>query len=267
MATEPESIDAERLRSEAEFQNLRVESHAPEARDKFYYLVSEAFADYESATDALVGKQVLVVGCSDGGVQPLARKGAFATGIDISDRGVARLEEAIRAEGLSEHARAVVMNAEDLEFPADSFDAIVCTGVLHHLDVEAACRSWRTVLKPGGQVLMVEPLAYHPVVALYRRFTPSMRTPDEHPLGPKDFRVLRRYFDRVEMDAYACTTVLTIPFAYLANAPNLPIVGPLRDGLLAVLTKLDRMLFKVLPFTKYLAWSTFIRCYEPSKTN
>ena len=261
MAPDPESLDSARLRSEAEFQNLRVESGTPEARDKFYFLVSQAFADFDAEVDKLVGKQVLVVGCSEGGVTPLARKGIHATGIDISDRGVARLQEAIRQEGLGEHARAMVMNAEALDFPENSFDAIVCTGVLHHLDVERACRSWKSVLKPGGQVLMVEPLAYHPLVALYRLFTPSMRTPDEHPLRPADIQILRRHFDRVELDAYACTTVLTVPFLYLGSN------GSLVERLRKVLTGLDDWLFAALPFTRYFAWTALVRCGGPPQAN
>src|SRR3546814_4334755 len=44
------------------------------------------------------------------------------------------------------------------------------------------------VLRPGGRAVFIEPLGLNPAIELYRRFTPSARTPDEHPLLRRDFR-------------------------------------------------------------------------------
>lgn len=248
-----------RLQSEAEFQNSRVENEEGEARDRFYYLVEDAFASYHAALEDVEGKHVLIVGCSEGGVTPLARMGAYATGIDIADAAIERLTAAIEREGLSDRGRALVMNAEELDFPDESFDLIVCTGVLHHLDVEAAAKSWSRCLKPGGKVHMLEPMAFNPLIALYRFLTPSMRTPDEHPLRPRDLRILRRHFGEVEMDCWAMTTVVSLLFAYL------PDVFGMKRRLMRLLDPVDQFCFRYLPFTRYMAWTAFLRCGKPKR--
>jgi len=125
-----------------------------------------------------------------GGVTPLARLGATVTGIDIADEAI-KDYVTITQEGLQNRASCVVMDGEELGFPSNTFDVICCTGVLHHLNIRKAASSWAKVLKPDGRVAMIEPLAYHPLVMLYRFATPSLRTRDEHPLAPRDIRVLK----------------------------------------------------------------------------
>jgi len=247
----------DRLREEADFQNRRVATHQPEARDKFYFLAQRAIQRYQSYLAEPAGKRVLVVGCSQGGVTPLARAGATVVGIDIAEEPVARLRAAIATEGLGERARALVMDAEAADFPARSFDLICCTGVLHHLDVERAARTWSQILAPTGAVVMLEPLAWSPAAALYRWLTPEARTPYEHPLKPGDIRVLRQHFARVDMESYAFTSTLAAVWAFL---PRLVV---LRTATLRVLEALDTMLFWLVPALKHLAWTSVIRCAEP----
>ena len=103
-----------------------------------------------------------MVGSSDGGVTPLARRGVYVEGTDISPVSIEKLQKAIDREGLGEYASARIMNAENLTYPDASIDVITCSGVLHHVDTERALRSWARCLKPGGAVLMFEPLALHP---------------------------------------------------------------------------------------------------------
>lgn len=251
-----------RLHEEAKFQDGRVRAQAAghaEARDRFYYLAAPAFEHYERILyDGIAGKNVLIVGCSVGGVPPLVRAGASATGIDISPEAIQRLSDNLRREGLAGRGRAVVMNAEALDFPPGTFDVICCSGVLHHLDTERAARSWAAALKPDGRVIMMEPLAGHPAAALYRFLTPSMRTRDEHPLKPADFAILRRHFAEVDFTGYALTSVLSLPFAYLRLAR-------LRDATCRALNALDRALLSLAPLLRHLCWATVIELRRPKQ--
>lgn len=248
----------ERLRAEAEFQNKRIEdlyAGSYEPRERFYYLADKAMQRYYDSFGDVTGKRVVVVGCSEGGIQQHARAKAIVTGIDISDEAVAHLNKEIEASGWSGHADAKVMNAEDLDFPDDSIDLICCSGVLHHLDVDAAARSWARVLKPTGKVSMVEPMAYNPPVALYRWATPSMRTPDEHPLTPKDFAILRRYFATVDIDAHVLTSLFSVPMTYVSKK-----AGRIASG---ILEKLDNALLDRFPTLKYFCWTAVIELSNP----
>jgi SAM-dependent methyltransferase len=255
------SSDVEsRLRSESEFQNRRIRAgYDAEARVHFYYLAEKARARYWQLLSDVAGKRVLVVGCSDGGVTPLARKGAVVTGVDIADEPLRRLNGAIWREGLRDRASCLVMNAEDLAFRADSFDMICCAGVLHHLDVERAAPSWARALKPGGRVAMLEPMAYHPLVMLYRLLTPSQRMADEHPLLPKDIATLRAHFGRVEATGYVLLSPLSLVWLLL------PHVLSLKVRLLATLERIDSWLLGHVPWLKYFCWTCVIELAEPLK--
>jgi SAM-dependent methyltransferase len=249
-----------RLRSESEFQNRRIRAgYDVEARVNFYYLAEKARARYWQLLSDVAGKRVLVVGCADGGVTPLARKGAVVTGVDVADEPLRRLKGAICREGLRDHASCLVMNAEDLAFRADSFDMICCAGVLHHLDVERAASSWAQVLKPAGRVAMLEPMAYHPLVMLYRFLTPSQRTPDEHPLLLKDIAILHAHFGRVEATGYVLLSPLSLVLALLPNVLSLKV------RLLAALERIDSWLLGHIPWLKYLCWTCVIQLAEPLK--
>lgn len=246
-----------RIEREAEFQNRRTVAVGAEARDSFYWVIARAYSDLDDAIGAYAGRRVLVVGCAEGQVIPLARRGIQVTGIDIADKAVTKLRAAIEQEGLSELAEAHVMDAEDLRLPDASFDAVVASGVLHHLDLERALVAWRKVLRPNGEVLMVEPLALNPIVATYRWLSPGTRSRDEHPLLPRDFRVLRKHFGRVEIRPYGLLSLAALVLNYVSIAPGL------RDRVLRALNGADRFLFRSIPPIGHLAWTAFVRCAQP----
>ena len=78
----------------------------------------------------------------------------------------------------------------------NSIDALVCCGMLHHLDLSFAFPELRRILKPGGKTLAIEALDYNPVIKFYRYLTPDMRTEWEkaHILSLKDVRFASRFF-------------------------------------------------------------------------
>lgn len=259
----PQSSDG-RLQKEARFQDevmLRALSGDRGVRDRFYFINAQAYVKYNSLLEGLGGRRVVVVGCSDGGVTPLARQRAFVEGIDISAVSIDTLRAAIEKEGLTQYATARVMNAEALEYPDASIDVISCSGVLHHLDTDRALKSWARCLKDDGCVVLFEPLALHPVAALFRWLTPGMRTPDEHPLRARDFDLMRRYFARTEMSYYGLTTVMCAAIALIpgAAAPS--------QKLLPVLEALDRWLIRTLPFIRHCCWLIVGRLQSPRRTS
>jgi SAM-dependent methyltransferase len=250
----------DRLAREADFQDKRVARSLQgerELRDRFYFITEPAKREFDNLQFALEGKRVVVVGCGDGGVTPLARRGVCVEGIDISPLAIEKLNHAIAAEGLGQFASARVMNAEALEYPAGSLDAIACTGVLHHLDTETALRSWSQSLKPDGQVLLFEPLARHPLVALFRLITPSMRTADEHPLRGRDFRIMRQYFMSTERHDYGLLTPLA---AAVALVPGL---SGLARRIAGTLERLDNHILSAFPFMAAFCWMSVIVLRQP----
>src|SRR5208282_6660125 len=76
------------------------------------------------------GERVLEIGCGTGcDLLQFARNGAFATGVDITDK---HLELAVQRV----NGQATVLKADGafLPFPNESFDYVYSHGVIHHSD-------------------------------------------------------------------------------------------------------------------------------------
>jgi ubiquinone/menaquinone biosynthesis C-methylase UbiE len=104
------------------------------------------------------GLKVLEIGCGMGtdGAQ-FARAGADYTGIDLTDAAIELARKRFAVSGLSGNFR--ISDAENLDFPNDSFDLVYSHGVLHHTpDIEAAIGQIYRVLKPGGRAVI---MLYH----------------------------------------------------------------------------------------------------------
>ena len=87
-----------------------------------------------------------------------------------------------------------LMDANALTFDDASFDIVFGGAILHHLDIEKSIGHIHRVLKPGGKVVFLEPLNMNPLYKLYRKMNPQERTPDEHALVSKDFKIIKEKF-------------------------------------------------------------------------
>jgi len=225
---------------------------------KFYSITRKSFAFTEHWLDSKVkGKKVLDFCCGNGEmVMLLANKGADAYGIDISPLSIENAKKDAAVKGLSEKTHFLVMDAEKLTFDPNTFDVVVCHGVLHHLDVKKAFPEIARVLKPTGQVICVEPLAYNPVFQWYRKSTPQLRTEweAEHILTKEDIAVSEKYFNKVDRRFYHLSTLAAVP---LRNSPVFKPVLSLFEGLDSVLLS--------IPGLKWWAWQVIFILSEPKK--
>lgn len=89
----------------------------------------------------------------------------------------------------------MIMDAHELDFEDDSFDVVFGREILHHLDYEVVAQEMRRVLKPGGQIVFLEPLGRNPVGKLVRHLTPEKRTEFEKPVDKHELEILSKYFD------------------------------------------------------------------------
>jgi ubiquinone/menaquinone biosynthesis C-methylase UbiE len=116
----------------------------------------------------LDGARVVDVGCGDGSlVRLMAREGAEATGLEISESQLARARAASPVGGESYQ----VGRAEALPFRDKAFDIVVFFNSLHHVPVdsqEKALAEAARVLGTGGRLFVMEPLAEGPLFMLMR---------------------------------------------------------------------------------------------------
>jgi SAM-dependent methyltransferase len=220
-----------------------------------YYTVTEGCRSFYRGRlqQGCKGKKVLEYGCgtgSDGFV--LARQGARVTGIDISDVAVQQAAERAQLEEL-DWLDFRVMDAEDLTFADRTFDLICGTAILHHLDLGRALPQLARTLAPEGKAIFMEPLGHNPIINLYRKLTPDLRTVDEHPLLMKDIALAKTYFGKVEAHCFNLTNLLAVPFRNWRGF----------GAVCKVLGALDTAMFRVLPPVRRYAWATVLVFSQP----
>jgi len=134
----------------------------PERRRALFHLVWPT----EQPRD---GQEILVAGCgtSQAAKYALREPNARVTAIDISETSLIHTRTLQQKYGLDNLTlqQLSILDVRELE---QSFDYIVCTGVLHHLaDPDAGLESLRAVLKPDGAMHVM-------VYARYGRIAISM---------------------------------------------------------------------------------------------
>ena len=142
-----------------------------------HYHLPELFASMDGG-----GRRLLEVGCGIGvdSIQ-LARRGYEVTAVDLTENALAVARQLRAHRGVSVDFR--LGNAEGLDFPDRSFDAVYSFGVLHHTpDIERSVAEVRRVLRPGGTAYV---MLYHrdSLVNLVHR---ALRLPYESPTDRKD---------------------------------------------------------------------------------
>jgi SAM-dependent methyltransferase len=221
---------------------------------------------------ALAGRRLLDIGCGLGESSVyFALRGAEVTALDLSPGMVDFTRRLAAHHGA--RLEALVSPAETLPVPDGSFDLVYAANVVHHVgDRERLFAEMRRVLRPGGWFYAWDPLAYNPVINVYRRLATEVRSRDERPLTMADVGLARRHFERVRTRMFwICTLSLFLKY-YLVDRvhPNedrywkrilretnrsLWWWQPLR-GLDAVLTR--------LPGLRRLAWNMVLFGRKPA---
>ncbi len=101
------------------------------------------------------GAEVLEVGVGTGINFSLYPRACRVTGIDLSSKMLDKARARIEEEGLH-HCRVHEMNAEDLAFPDNSFDAVCAPYVISVVpDPVTVAREMFRVCKPGGRLVIL----------------------------------------------------------------------------------------------------------------
>jgi SAM-dependent methyltransferase len=184
-AKETEFHDAWAQATSLEAINVRAAFEAPTAPENRFIL---------RRMGELRGKRLLDIGAGLGeSAVYFALRGARVTATDLSPGMVQCAVGLARLHGVA--LDGVVSAAEDLQAPDGAFDIVYTANTIHHVTDKARFFSEiQRVLKPGGQFYSWDPLAYNPVINVYRAMASQVRTEDEQPLTFADVKLARRYF-------------------------------------------------------------------------
>ena len=172
------------IQKEAEFFDHFESNHGD-----YDVLAEDAYRRLLGLFDALVrprrGERCIDLGCGTGAfTRRLRGFGLDLVGLDISPKCVERANRQSAGE------RYVVGDMVDTKLDDKSFDIVLYSGVLHHIDndparvrvLREACR----ILRPGGRLFAYDPSAQSPSMWLYR----DPRSPLYSQKGKTDNEVL-----------------------------------------------------------------------------
>jgi SAM-dependent methyltransferase len=120
------------------------------------------------------GERVLDVGCGMGRYTfALADRGLAVEGLDLSEALLERLREFDAGQyGIPLHCADVLDPPDELR---ERFDAILGFFTLHHLhDLTGCLRSMRSLVRPGGRVVFLEPNPLNPLYYVQMLVVPGM---------------------------------------------------------------------------------------------
>jgi 2-polyprenyl-3-methyl-5-hydroxy-6-metoxy-1,4-benzoquinol methylase len=195
----------------------------------------------------LSGKRLLDFGCGTGQTSTqLAALGAFVVGMDISPELIQIARRRAELDGVTDRVEFRNVDLLQAPPPPDSFDLILCSAVLHHVDYSVVLPILRSCLKPGGKIVIGEPTAMSPILRKIRDWLPVKRdvSPDEKQFDKADVAAIAGAFDNPEVYYFNLTSRLIrfVPMALtLEDAP-----AASRGAVLLMMT-VDRW-FSRLPF-------------------
>ncbi len=166
---------------------------------------------------SLKGKRVLDVGAGLGESSVyFALQGAKVTATDLSPQMVDTAVRLGKLHGVE--IEGVVTPGETLDVPAASYDFVYIANTIHHVTNKPVLfEQIQRALKPGGQFFSWDPLAYNPVIGIYRKMATEVRTEDEAPLTFADVKLARNYFTQVGHREFQIATLTLFLKYYLID--------------------------------------------------
>lgn len=194
------------------------------------------------------GVCALEIGCGTGMfTEMFAMSGAKLTAVDISSD----LLKKAQARNLPPD-RVLFLEKPIEDYDTEgSFDAVIGSSVLHHLDIEIALKKIYNLLRPGGFMCFTEPNMLNPQVFIERKFRPILPclwyvSEDETAIVRWKFRdlLIKIGFEKIEI----------IPFDWLHPATPIPLIR--------LISNIEKLLEKT-PILREFAGSLYIQCSRP----
>jgi phosphatidylethanolamine/phosphatidyl-N-methylethanolamine N-methyltransferase len=146
--------------------------------DLVFGAVFEAGRHAAIAAAERIGGRILEVGVGTGISLPYYSPDVRLYGVDLSEPMLRKAQQRVNELDLKNVEALAVMDAEHLDFPDASFDAIVAQYVITTVPhPEATLDEFARVLKPGGEIILVSRVGAEAGMrrALERWFAPAAR--------------------------------------------------------------------------------------------
>lgn len=141
--------------ADASIHHKWVANYRTPEMQEFYDMAFDRFISY---LEAPPNATILDAGCGSCAKSVLlAAKGFRVMGIDYAADALALAAETVQAQGMTDRITLKQDNLLGLSFPDDSFQYVLCWGVLMHIpDVRQALSELARVVRPGGMLVLSE---------------------------------------------------------------------------------------------------------------
>lgn len=210
-------------------------------------------------------KKVLDFGCGEGRIATqMALLGARVTGIDVSPD---LIQLASRRAELDHVGRQVEFKTCNIleSAPADrTFDFIICTDALHHVDLSAVVPILYRCLKPGGKLIAKEPVSFSMSFQAVRDRLPieKVASPGDRQLTKKDIAGICRVFLRSQIAYFNLFGRFS---RFLRNANKIDQGHPFTKAALVGLLGLDWVVAHTCPFFRRFYGEVVIVGHKPDE--
>lgn len=196
-----------------------------------------------SAANLGPGKTAIELGCGTGMfTQVFTASGAQVTGNDVSPELIELAKEQ------NPGVQFICSRFEDL--PASTtYDAVIGSSVLHHLEIEQALAKSYEILKPGGHFAFAEPNMLNPQVFAERTFLRKLLAY----VSPDETAFVRWPLARL-LARHGFVDIHIKPFDWLHPAIPQPLIRP---------TEAAGRVLEALPLVREFSGSLLIHCLKP----
>jgi 2-polyprenyl-3-methyl-5-hydroxy-6-metoxy-1,4-benzoquinol methylase len=169
----------------------------------------------------------------------------------------------IAVNGLDKRVEVFTGDAESDLLDGKSFDITLALDVLHHVDIKEVFPRILRATRPGGLVVVFEPVSLSPVLQTIRDILPAGKdaSPDERPLSQADIDFL--------LDQLASPTVVHHSLAlrlgrFLPNRNKIDKDHPITRLLMVALGWVDAVVLGAVPIMRKFSGGIVIVGYRPS---
>jgi len=179
-------------------------------------------------------------GCGSGEMAcRLGRLGYRVTGLDVSPDLIEVARERAKLEGVEDRVQFIVSDGASANLTDGVFDAVLAMSVVHHMPIDDALNALEHLLRPGGRVAFLEPVAYSRTLQRLRDRAPVEKdvSPDERQLSREE---VAHIGERFEIEAIRHFHLLT-RLRRIMPGGGFGILEPFISGLDQALLKLPGM--------------------------
>jgi 2-polyprenyl-3-methyl-5-hydroxy-6-metoxy-1,4-benzoquinol methylase len=179
-------------------------------------------------------------GCGSGEMAcRLGRMGYRVTGLDVSPDLIEVARERAKMEGVEDRVQFIVADGASANLTDGAFDAVLAMSVVHHMPINDALNALERLLRPGGRVAFLEPVAYSQTLQRLRDRAPVEKdvSPDERQLSREEVTYIG---ERFEIEAIRHFHLLT-RLRRLMPGGGFGILEPLMSGIDQALLKVPGM--------------------------